>query len=105
MDNGVECTLSNFTNDTKLCGAVTELEGRDAIQRNFKMLERRADGNIMKLNKEKYKTLAKETALSNHPGATLEVTLAPPELGLKLLLNYIPHSHTVRSDFLTDSVS
>lgn len=26
MDNGIECTLSKYTNDTKLCGVVYMLE-------------------------------------------------------------------------------
>lgn len=31
MDNGIECTLSKYTNDTKLCGVVYMLEGSDGI--------------------------------------------------------------------------
>ncbi|GAB0205237.1 mitochondrial enolase superfamily member 1 [Grus japonensis] len=31
MDNGIECTLSKFANDTKLCGGVDTLEGREGM--------------------------------------------------------------------------
>jgi len=57
MDSGTECTLSKFANDTKLCGVVDMLEGRDVIQRNLDRLVRWACVNRMKFNKAKCKVL------------------------------------------------
>ncbi|GAB0205986.1 cAMP-dependent protein kinase inhibitor alpha [Grus japonensis] len=57
MDSRIECTLSKFANDTKLCGAVNTLEGRDAIQRDLDRLERWTCANRMKFNKAKGKVL------------------------------------------------
>lgn len=35
IDSGMECTLSKFVNDTKLCGEVNMLDGMDATQREL----------------------------------------------------------------------
>jgi len=57
MDSETEGTLSKFSSDTKLCGVVDALEGRDAIQRDLDRLGRWACVNHMKLNKAKCKVL------------------------------------------------
>ncbi|PKU40877.1 rna-directed dna polymerase from mobile element jockey-like [Limosa lapponica baueri] len=57
MNSGTECTLSKFVDDTKLCGTVHKLEGRDAIQRHLEKLEKWAHVNIMRFNQAKFNIL------------------------------------------------
>ena len=52
MDTGIECTPSQFADDTKQSSAVDMLDGRDAIQQDLDRLDK-----IMKFSKAKCKVL------------------------------------------------
>ncbi|PKU46513.1 hypothetical protein llap_3189 [Limosa lapponica baueri] len=57
MDSGTDCILSKFADNTKLCGVVNTLEGRDVVQRDMDRLERWAHANLTKFNQAKCKVL------------------------------------------------
>ena len=55
MDSGIECTLSKFANNTRLCGVVDTLEESDAFQTELGRRERWACVNLMNFSKIKCK--------------------------------------------------
>lgn len=54
LDEGAECTLSNFTEDTKSSGSVILLKGRKALERNLSRLDQWAQAKSVRFSKAKY---------------------------------------------------
>ncbi|GAB0176901.1 cAMP-dependent protein kinase inhibitor alpha [Grus japonensis] len=89
MDSRIECTLSKFADDTKLCGVINTLEGRDAIQRGPDRLRRWAHANRMKFNKAKCKVLhmGRRNPKHDHRLGEERIESSPKEKDLRILID------------------
>ena len=86
MDDGTECTLCKFADDTKLGGVADTPEGHADIQRDLDRPEGCAERNLIKFNKGKCRVLHLGRNNPKHPykleADLLESSSAERDLGV-----------------------
>lgn len=87
MDRGIECICSKFAGNTKLCGAASILEWRDATHRDHDRLERRACVNLMEFNKGRIKHITWGNAKHRYGWEGEWIDRLPEKKELKVLVD------------------
>jgi len=87
MGNGIDCTLSKFADDTKLCGVIDLMEEREAIQRDPDRLERWTCANLIKFNKAKVLHVCQGNPKHNYRLGREKIKSSPEERDLGLLVD------------------
>ena len=89
IDSGIKCTPSKLVDVTKLCGAVNTTEIQDAIQKDLDMLEKWAQMNLMRFNRDICKVLhlARSKPCYRYKPVNERMEHSPAKKDLRALVN------------------
>ncbi|TRZ21679.1 hypothetical protein HGM15179_005425 [Zosterops borbonicus] len=97
MDEGIECFISKFADDTKLGVCVDRLEDRRALQKDLEWLGRWAESKKMKFNESKCQVLhfGHDNPLQHYSLGTVWLDSAQEERDLGVLVTAAEHEPAV----------